>query len=41
MSLKLWNEVSTKKIDYFMVDNKQELCHDSKPSVGGKKTVQI
>ena len=34
-SLKLWHEVNTKKIEYFMVDNKQEPWYDPKPSADG------
>ena len=41
VSLKLWHELNTKKLQYFMVDNKQELWYDSKPSAGGKKKVQF
>ena len=36
VSLKLWHEVNTKKLDYFLVDNKQEPWYGSKPSACSK-----
>ena len=41
MSLNSCDEVNTKKLDYFMVDNKQEPCYDRKHSAYGLKTVQL
>ena len=41
MSLKLWHEVNTKKLEYFLVDNKQELCYYSKPSADGLKKIEF
>ena len=37
MSINLRLEVNTKNIDYFMVDKKQVLWYDSKPSADEKK----
>ena len=41
MSLKLWHEVNTKELEYFLVDNKQELCYYSKPSADGLKKIEF
>ena len=37
VSINLWHQLNTNKLEYFMVDNKQELWYDSKPSAEGKK----
>ena len=47
VSLKLWHEVNTKTIVYFLVDNKQEPCYDSyvkvlpKPSADDQMKIRI
>ena len=37
VSLNLWHELNPKKLDCFMIDNKQEPWYDSKPSLESLK----
>ena len=39
VGLFFWHKLNTKKIQYVLVDNKQEPRYDSEPSADGQKTV--